>query len=344
VTPRTRTILVSLLAIALLAWFLRDANLSDVWSRARDAHIGFLIVAFIAVPLSYITRAIRWQYLLAPLGPTRLATALRATVIGFAALAVLPARAGDVLRPYLLARQEGLPASATLATIVLERVLDLIVVLLLLALYVWGLADPATLPARLLTPVEVSAALAAAAATVLMVLMWLLASRPDRIGALVLTLTRPLPARIGTRLADVASTFSTGFASIRDPRTFLRAFAWTVPIWIVISVEAWAVTRALDIDMSLPGSFLLQALLVVGVAVPTPGGVGSFHEAYRIGVTTFFNAPNDRAVAAAILLHLISFVPVVLAGVVLMARDGWSMGRLTALARAAGTAEGAPIR
>ena len=59
---------------------------------------------------------------------------------------MLPARAGDVLRPYLLARQEGLSTSATLATIVMERVLDLIAVLALLALYVWGIADPASLP------------------------------------------------------------------------------------------------------------------------------------------------------------------------------------------------------
>ena len=66
-------------------------------------------------------------------------------------------------------------------------------------------------------------------------------------------------------------------------------------------------TRAFGIDMPFAGTFLLQALLVIGVAVPTPGGVGSYHEAYRFGVTTFFGAPNDAAVAAAIVLarHLV---------------------------------------
>src|SRR3970282_2470226 len=99
-----------------------------------------------AVVATYVIRAYRWQFLLHPIGPNRFRTAFRPTVIGFAALGVLPARAGDVLRPYLLARQEGLTVSATLATIVMERVLDLIAVLALLALYVWGLADPADLP------------------------------------------------------------------------------------------------------------------------------------------------------------------------------------------------------
>jgi hypothetical protein len=84
--------------------------------------------------------------------------------------------------------------------------------------------------------------------------------------------------------------------------------------------------------MPFVGTFLVQAMLVVGVAVPTPGGVGSYHEAYRIGVTTFFNAPNDQAVAAAILVHIISFVPTVLLGVLFMAQDGLSFGGLQQLA------------
>ena len=66
--------------------------------------------------------------------------------------------------------------------------------------------------------------------------------------------------------------------------------------------------------MPFTGTFLLQALLVIGVAVPTPGAVGSYHEAYRIGVTTFFGAAEDAAVAAAIVTHAISYIPVVLTG------------------------------
>jgi uncharacterized membrane protein YbhN (UPF0104 family) len=83
--------------------------------------------------------------------------------------------------------------------------------------------------------------------------------------------------------------------------------------------------------MPFTGTFLLQALLVIGVAVPTPGAVGSYHEAYRIGVTAFFGAAEDAAVAAAIVTHAISYIPVVLAGVIFMAQDGLSMGRVNEL-------------
>jgi uncharacterized protein (TIRG00374 family) len=275
---------------------------------------------------------VRWQQLLAPIGRTRFRVVFRAGVIGFAALSILPARVGDLLRPYLVARQEGLRFSSAFATIVMERVLDLIAVLALMALYVWGFADPASWNPQLLAPIEVSAALGAAAAVALMALMWTLASHPERIGALVHSSERVLPAGLARRLGDLARTFSTGFAVARSPKGLFLSLFWSFPLWLAIAGETWAVTRAFGIDMSFAGTFLLQAMLVVGVAVPTPGGVGSYHEAYRLGVTTFFGAPNDQAVAAAIVVHFISFVPILLLGLLFMVQDGMSVGSLSALA------------
>src|SRR5688572_578981 len=133
-----RTAVVSLLAIALFAWFLKNADPADVWRHVRGARPEYLLLAFGFVVIPYWLRTIRWQCLLAPLGPTSFWTVFRATVVGFAALALLPGRVGDVLRPYLVARKEGLSLPATLATIVMERVLDLVAVLTLLAIFVWG--------------------------------------------------------------------------------------------------------------------------------------------------------------------------------------------------------------
>ena len=182
-----RTAFVSILALGLVAWFLRHANIADVWAQVRQARMDLLVFAFVCVMLTYWARAIRWQYLLAPVGPTRFRTVFRTTVIGFAALAVLPARVGDVLRPYLLARQEGLATTATFATVVMERVLDLIAVLALLAIYVWGFTGDNGLPDHLLRPIEVSATIAAAVSAVLLGVMWVLgdasgAHRRTRVG------------------------------------------------------------------------------------------------------------------------------------------------------------------
>jgi uncharacterized protein (TIRG00374 family) len=330
-----RTAAVTILAIALFAWFLSSANLAEVWTHVQTARVDFLVYAFVLMSATYWVRAIRWQHMLAPIGPTRFRTVFRSTIIGFAALGILPARAGDLLRPYLVARQENLSAPATFATIVMERVLDMFTVLVLLATFVWSASAAALISSSLLQPIKITASIALLATLVLLGAMWTLATHPERIGGLVFTAARVLPRGAARKLARVASTFSSGFALARQPREMAIAVVWSFPLWIAYALEAWLVTKAFGIELPVAGAFLLQGLLVIGVAVPTPGGVGSFHEAYRIGVTTFFGASDEAAVAAAIVLHAMSFFPVVLVGIVLMAQDGLSFGSLKTLASTA---------
>ena len=130
-----RNVAIAVLAIALIALFLRNADLPSVWQEIRRAQLGLLAVAIASIFLNMVLRSIRWQYLLEPIGATSFGNAFRTTMIGFAATFVLPARAGELLRPYLLARREGFSATAAFATIVLERVLDLLTVVLLLAVF-----------------------------------------------------------------------------------------------------------------------------------------------------------------------------------------------------------------
>ena len=118
---------------ALMWFFLRSADLASVWSHIRRARLDLISAAFGAIAVSYLVRVGRWQRLLAPIAQVGFAPAVRATVIGCATTAVLPGRLGEVLRPYLLARRERL--SAVLATVVLERLLDVITVVLLCGVF-----------------------------------------------------------------------------------------------------------------------------------------------------------------------------------------------------------------
>ena len=196
------------------------------------------------------------------------------------------------------------------------------------------MADPASLPPSLLRPIEVSSALAGAVAVTLMILMWVLATHPERIGRLVRSAARVLPHAMADRLAGFAQTFSGGFAVAREPRALASAMVWSFPLWLAIAAEAWLVTIAFGIDMPFAGTFLLQALLVIGVAClrRAPSAAITRPTARR---HTFFGAANDAAVAAAIVTHAISYVPVVLTGMVFMIQDGLSFGGLKALAGAA---------
>jgi uncharacterized protein (TIRG00374 family) len=321
--PRVRTALILLVTAGLLWFFLRGADMAGVWAETRRADPRLLLAALGATFLTYVMRAWRWQSMLAPLGPTRFSTALRATIIGFAASAVLPARAGEVLRPYLLARRERLNATAAFATIVIERLIDLATVLVLFGAFISIVpAGAVSGDAASLAHVKFWGGVAAAGALAGMALLFVLAGHPERLGRAALRVERVLPGRAAAVVARFVETFAQGLAVMRSPARLLETLALSFPLWLSIAVQIWLTSRAFHITFPFTGTFLVIVLLVVGVAVPTPGQIGGFHAAYQIAVTTFFAVPVDRAVSAAIVLHAISFLPVLLVGLILMAREG----------------------
>jgi uncharacterized protein (TIRG00374 family) len=255
---------------------------------------------------------------------------------------MLPARAGEVLRPWLLARKEGLNATSAFATVILERVLDTVMVLLLFGLFLM-LSGP-HMPAGdevAFSRLKLGGAVAATVSVVALVVMYVLAGHPATLARLEAAFTRILPVRLA-RLADrFTRTFAEGLAIVRQPSRFLWSIVLSVPVWLSIALGIWAITQAFHIDMPYTGSFLLMALLVIGVAVPTPGAVGGFHYFYRLGVMAFYGAPSDRAVGAAIVLHAASFVPVTLVGLAFLAQEGMSLSRIGAIARTGGAEEAA---
>jgi len=332
---RTRFVLTALLAFALLLWLLRGVDLLDVWTHVRSADRASMLIGLVFVALTYVARAIRWQYLLAPLGHTRFRTAFRTTVIGFAMLTLLPLRVGDVIRAYLLARKEGLTASATLATVAMERILDLMAVLTLLGVYLWVVPYAQELTpeamAKLAT-IKTVASLCAGASVVLVAVMWMLATHPARAASLVLMVEHFTSRRIALALSRYVGYFSAGFAAVRSPGRLAMVAVWSLLLWVVIAGETWIISRGFGIQMDFAGSFLMQPLLVLGVAVGTPGGLGPYQWAYVVGVTLFFGASQETAVASSFVVWLISFVPTVIVGLVYMAQDGLSVGRLETLA------------
>jgi uncharacterized protein (TIRG00374 family) len=328
-----RAALVLVLTLGLLAFFFRGVNLAEVWQRTREADPRFLLAGVLATLMTYALRALRWQYLLAPIGRARFSTALQTTFIGFAASFLLPARPGEVLRPYLLARREGLSPTACFATVILERLLDLVTVLLLFGVFVL-VVDPASLSGdpSMYARVKAGGLLAAGASTVGLVVFFFLAGHPEQLGAWALRIEGVLPARLARIVAGLVESFAQGLAVMRRPAHLVGSLALSFPLWLSIALGIWLPSHAFHMTFSYVGSFLVMTLLVVGVAVPTPGQVGGFHTAYKIAVVTFFGVAETTAVGAAIVLHAISFVPVTIIGLIFMAREGLSLGRMREMA------------
>lgn len=331
---RLRVGFILVLTIGLLAFFLRNADLAAVWAEVRAADPGLLAAGTLLTLSTYLVRAARWQALLGPLGRVRFWTAFRTTIIGFAASVILPARAGEVLRPYLLARRERLSATAAFATVVIERLLDVTTVLLMLAVFLLAfdpgvaLRDPATFGA-----VRGAGATAALAAVSGLVVLIVLAGHPDWLARGAERVERLLPARAAGGVEHLVRRFTQGLATVRQPRRLLTAFLLSIPLWLVIAAGIWLTARAFHMTVPYTGSFLIVAFLVVGVSVPTPGGIGGFHAAFQVAVTRFYGVANDRAVGAAIVLHALSFLPITLLGGAFMVHEGLSLARVRELAR-----------
>jgi glycosyltransferase 2 family protein len=319
---RWHTLFIAALTLGLLWLFFRNIDLHATWTAITHAHPGLICAAVVVTLMTYIVRAWRWQALLKPIGHARFRTAFRTTVIGFTATFLLPARIGEILRPYLLARTEGLKATATFATIIIERLFDVATVVLLFAL---------ALPfvnVDVGTEVKTASAVAAGGAAVGLVLLFMLAGHPERLGVWAGKLARHLPARAARATETLVRTFAEGLQVMRHPRQLLLAAFWSVPLWVSIALGVWLTSLAFDLTFPFLGSFLVLALLAAGVSLPTPGGVGGFHYTYLLALTQFFGAPREASAAAAMVLHAVSFVPVTILGLVFMWQDGLSLGRL----------------
>jgi uncharacterized membrane protein YbhN (UPF0104 family) len=297
-----RTIVVLAVAASLLVLFLYKVDLAGVLSQIVHAQPAWLLLSLATMFANLAIRAWRWQYLLAPLGGTTFARAFRATAVGFAASSILPARAGEVIRPYFLSRHEPMSATGAFATIILERLLDTITVLILLASYVFFFGTD------------------------------LSAANPARLAATLKRLEQVLPSKLAGLLADIAEKFAVGLGAIRRPGRLLVALLLSAPLWLSIAMGTWAAAVAFHLAIPFTGSFLMTALLVIGVAVPTPGAVGGFHAMFRLGATTFFGAPDDAAVGAAIVLHAFTVGPSLLLGVIFAAQAGLNVRGMQHLA------------
>lgn len=318
------TAVIAIATVGLLIFFFRQADLGGVWRALITADPGLLVVATLLTVQTYIIRTWRWQILLSPIARLPFIKVLRAMIVGFTTIFLLPARAGELIRPWMLSRETGVSASAAFATVIVERLFDLVAVLTLFC--IWRVL-PQPAGAIEMEGINAAAVVAGAAGAVALAGTFLLAGHADRVSALSTALARVLPARAATAIISLVEKFARGLAVMRRPGPLVAALGLSLALWTSIGLATWVTSRAFGITFPFPASFLLSLFLVAGVAVPTPGGIGGFHAAYSFAVTRLFGATQEQAVACAIVLHAVSFVPVTLVGLVIMAQAGLSIQR-----------------
>ena len=306
----------------LLWWALHDVDPAVVLAYARHAHAGWLVVTVILATLTFPLRTLRWRLILRdvdghrlPLGPL-----WHAVAIGFMANNLLPARAGEFARAFVANRLLPVRFTTALASVGVERVLDGLVMVGLLALGVLLPSFPraATINgvpvARIVTTLGVvfGAALVVALLVVHRPAFWL-----ALLGRL---LDRLLPQRLAGRLATIAEGLVAGLGVLTHPGRFSGVVAWSFGLWIVNAASFWAGFRAFGIPVAPEGAFVLQGLIGFGVAVPaSPGFIGVFEAITRITLA-FYGIAAELGVSYAVTYHVTTFLPITLLGL-------WSLSR-----------------
>jgi glycosyltransferase 2 family protein len=321
-----------LLAVVLLAVVLRGVEWPALFRALREAHLAPLAGLLLVSVVTYWIRAWRWGFLLAPLGPVPLSRLFPVTMIGFLAGLVIP-RAAEVLRPYLVSRSHGIPTSAGFATIVVERLLDLLTVLTLFAVYLFVLpAPPQQTHGPLLDVLKVAGAATAAGAIAVVLVLVAFHRNAARAMRVLDGVFSRLPPRLAGPAGRGLRAFGEGLAVFQAPLGHLLALCGqSFALWLAIAVGFQLNNAAFGIDLPFHATFLLIAFLTVGVSIPTPGMVGGFHAFYLLAMTQAFGIPKDTAVAAGLTAHALSNLPVLILGLVYLGREGLTLGKVAAM-------------
>ena len=332
---RWRVALSLLLAAGLLYLFFRGVDWAAMGHALRSADPVYLAGVVIVTVATYAARAWRWGFLLAPMARVPFARLFSATVIGFMSGMLIP-RAGEVVRPYLVARNHSISTSAGFASIVLERLVDLITVLLLFALYLYVLPTPdAQTRGPLLGVLKIAGAAAGAGALVILAILLAWHRHAEPAMRLADRLLTPFPSGFRSAVSRGVHSFGEGLAVLKASPSHLGAIlAQSLVVWLLLALSIYWNNRAFGLDLPFHTAFLILAFLTVGVAIPTPGTVGGFHAFYRAALTQAYGVDNDVAAAAGIASHALGNLPVLLLGLLFLGREGLTVGKVANMSEA----------
>ena len=317
----------ALIALVLLYVLFRGVNWADLLRAMRSVSLLWLALCQIPLWLSFLTRIQRWKHIVRATAPASFRAMFSATQIGFLANFTLPARAGELIRPYVLGRLAGIPFSKGLALTALDRVTDLFGLIATMAFA--GLAfhpkKDIALPKELLGfQYTVSArAIDTTAVFTLIVLAGLIAVLVLIYvnKRLALRLSDFIFGMISTRLAEwihrLVNEFAEGLHILRSPIAMVRSIAWSFVTWGLFLVSTTCILQAFHLNWPWYAPLVVQSTLAILISVGfTPGFIGQFQAGVLAGLTMVIPGISYAdALAVGVVAHIVNVLPIAITGV-----------------------------
>lgn len=283
-------------------------HLGEVLQSLRTANYWWIVPGVAVYFLGLWARSWRWHYTLRHFKAIPLRRLYPLVCIGYFGNNVYPFRAGEIIRSYVLRQKEGIPISSSLATVIIERVFDGLVMLIFVFL---ALPFAPALPTQyrnLVIGLTVLLLLATA------FFMWM-ALQPQRMARVYgWVAQRLLPTAVRTRTDDLYTRFMAGLASLSHRGDVLMIFGTSVVIWLMETVKYWFVMHAFHFEVSFLVLMLMNGLVNLATTLPSaPGYIGTF-DAPGIGVLVAFGVEENLAASYTFTLHAALWLPVTLVG------------------------------
>ncbi|MEP7284200.1 MAG: lysylphosphatidylglycerol synthase transmembrane domain-containing protein [Chloroflexota bacterium] len=307
-----------LVSIVFLYIGLQGLNPAEVWDKISHANYWWIVPGIAVYFLAVWGRTWRWHYLLRPIKEIPLSKLFPVVVIGYMGNNVYPFRAGEVIRAYLLKRNENVKITTSLATIIVERIFDGLVMLI----FVFVALPFAHISDDWLRNMVIAGTVAFFGA---LAVFFYMAIRPVLARRIYSSLiTRILPQRLQTPALNLADHFMEGLESLRSPRDLVMTLVASVFIWLTETTKYWFVMHAFNFEVSFFVLMLMTGVVNLATTLPgAPGYIGTF-DGPGIKVLESFGVQHNIAAGYTLVLHAALWLPITLLGFFYLARQGLS--------------------
>lgn len=325
------------ISVVFLWWVLKDLDFGAFWVEVRSANYWWLFPGVAVYFLAVWARAWRWHYLLRPLKTISTRAMFPIVAIGYMGNNIYPARAGEILRAAVLKRKEGVPISASLATIIVERIFDGVVMLAFIFVNLNELArltGGAGLGSGLsIEQIAFWGSLVFFGALLVFLLAAMVPAASEKL--LAWFTAHLVPARFRAAVLEVGSRFLGGLESLRSPLEILMVFLTSVVIWLLETGKYWFVMHAFNFEVSFFALMLMNGVVNLATTIPSaPGYLGTF-DAPGIAVLEAYGVPTALASSYTFVLHIALWLPITALGAYYLAREGIKWGEVPAEGSAA---------
>lgn len=312
-------VVISITLLMLVFW---KTDRHALWQACQSANYWYLLPSVVITFVCMWLRAVRWKFLFAPIKKINIHPLFSATMIGFMANNLLPARLGEFVRAYVIGKQENINKSTSFGTIVVERIFDGLV---LLCFLITVFLTNSSLPGWVVW----SGYFFAGVYIGMLGFLVMLQMRPDRTMVLLDRLLTPISHSWASRVRNLTLSFATGLQVLRRGKHLAVIAILSFVHWIVFSLTIYYALLAFNLPLSFSASLLVMSILGFGVTIPSsPGFIGTFQAACWAGLALFSVSKSD-ALSFSIVYHASQYIPVTLCGLVYLWTDHLSLREIS---------------